>query len=315
DGYITASYNALNQPKAIWTASYGSNYLWYGYDPWGRCVKQWVGPGDGSAPGFIRYSYYDGWNLIEDGSSPWNPEHFYVHGARVDEIVASYTWGEPSYHHYDANGNCMTLTNAAGNITEQYYYDAFGKPYLFDGAGNWLASSPSGNRFLFTGREYLSDLKVYDYRNRLYNPQMGRFLQPDPKEFGAGDYNLYRYCHNDPVNRSDPTGLVDETWTRQMYLQSGEKDSFEVVLLNKSLNEKGYVSAAQLQMVDENKSKSTPGKPSRNLGGSELDEFGNKMAAKGYSTGPEGREQISYLFEKDGAAARYIASQRIAEAE
>jgi hypothetical protein len=33
------------------------------------------------------------------------------------------------------------------------------------------------------------------------------FLQPDPKEFAAGDYNLYRYCHNDPVNHSDPMGL------------------------------------------------------------------------------------------------------------
>jgi hypothetical protein len=34
-------------------------------------------------------------------------------------------------------------------------------------------------------------------------------MSPDPKEFAAGDYNLYRYCHNDPVNKSDPTGLVD----------------------------------------------------------------------------------------------------------
>lgn len=25
--------------------------------------------------------------------------------------------------------------------------------------------------------------------------------------FSAGDYNLYRYCHNDPVNNSDPFGL------------------------------------------------------------------------------------------------------------
>jgi hypothetical protein len=33
-------------------------------------------------------------------------------------------------------------------------------------------------------------------------------LQHDPKEFAAGDYNLYRYCHNDPVNKSDPFGLV-----------------------------------------------------------------------------------------------------------
>jgi hypothetical protein len=40
----------------------------------------------------------------------------------------------------------------------------------------------------------------------MYQPELGRFLQPDPKHFAAGDYNLYRYCHNDPVNKSDPTG-------------------------------------------------------------------------------------------------------------
>jgi uncharacterized protein RhaS with RHS repeats len=39
-------------------------------------------------------------------------------------------------------------------------------------------------------------------------PELGRFVQPDPKEFAAGDYNIYRYCHNDPVNKSDPTGLL-----------------------------------------------------------------------------------------------------------
>ena len=61
-------------------------------------------------------------------------------------------------------------------------------------------------RFLFTGREWLSDLRIYDYRNRHYQPQLGRFLQPDPKQFEAGDYNLYRYCHNDPINQVDPTG-------------------------------------------------------------------------------------------------------------
>lgn len=62
---------------------------------------------------------------------------------------------------------------------------------------------------LFTGREWIASLKLYDYRARLYNPELGRFMQPDPKEFAAGDYNLYRYCHNDPINRSDPFGLID----------------------------------------------------------------------------------------------------------
>jgi hypothetical protein len=43
----------------------------------------------------------------------------------------------------------------------------------------------------------------------MYQPELGRFLQPDPKQFAAGDYNLYRYCHNDPVNKTDAFGLFD----------------------------------------------------------------------------------------------------------
>ena len=43
----------------------------------------------------------------------------------------------------------------------------------------------------------------------MYQPELGRFLQPDPKEFAGGDYNLYRYCHNDPVNKNDPMGLLE----------------------------------------------------------------------------------------------------------
>jgi RHS repeat-associated protein len=116
--------------------------------------------------------------------------------------------GDVAYHHYDARGNCTLLTDSAGNIREQYEYDAFGFPYFYDAAGNNIGYSLFANRFLFTGREWLSDLKLYDYRNRLYQPELGRFLQPDPKEFAAGDYNLYRYCHNDPVNKTDAMGLA-----------------------------------------------------------------------------------------------------------
>src|SRR5947209_10496889 len=95
-------------------------------------------------------------------------------------------------------------------MMEEYDYDAFGKPHFYSASSWWqwdLGYSEFGNRFLFTGREWLGDLGVYDYRNRLYQPELGRFLQPDPKEFTAGDYNLYRYCHNDPVNKTDPFGL------------------------------------------------------------------------------------------------------------
>jgi RHS repeat-associated protein len=70
--------------------------------------------------------------------------------------------------------------------------------------GSWY-----GNRFLFQGREYFPELGLYDYRNRFYHPILGRFLQTDPSGFDGGDMNLFRYCGDDPVDGSDPTGLVD----------------------------------------------------------------------------------------------------------
>ena len=223
DGYITASFNALNQPVGIWSFAYQgtANWMFFGYDPLGRCVKRWVGPHVGTPPNLqvppantnpATYYYYDGWNLVQEGPSASSADRIYVHGGRVDEIVASQAGGVWRYHHYDARGHCIMLTDTNGLILEQYDYDAFGRPYVYSAGGTIRTASIYNNRFLFTGREWLKDLKLYDYRNRMYQPELGRFLQPDPKEFEAGDYNLYRYCHNDPVNKSDPTGL--ETLTR-----------------------------------------------------------------------------------------------------
>ncbi|MEY2574164.1 MAG: hypothetical protein QOJ87_2377, partial [Verrucomicrobiota bacterium] len=213
DGWVTAGYNALNQPMYIWSGNVGWTY--FGYDGLGRCVKRWADNGS------VAYMYYDGWDLIQDGPQSSIADRVYVHGARTDEVVAQITPANNwiRYFHYDANGNCTLQTDGGGGMVEQYDYDAFGFPYFYDASGNatgyydsqgrWIGYSPWGNRFLFTGREWLRDLKLYDYRARLYNPELGRFMQPDPKEFAAGDYNLYRYCHNDPVNRRDPTGLQD----------------------------------------------------------------------------------------------------------
>jgi RHS repeat-associated protein len=216
EGWITASYNALNQPIAIWSPNMPSGaFTWFGYDPLGRCVKRWVSDSGDLYSNPATYFHYDGWNLLQEGNNAWGPARVYVHGTRVDEIVWSYNpfTGDQAFHHYDARGHCTLLTDSLGNIMEQYEYDAFGHPYFYDAAGgatlvNGQPGSPFGNRFLFTGRELLTDLRLYDYRNRMYQPELGRFLQPDPKEFGAGDYNLYRYCHNDPVNHTDPDGLA-----------------------------------------------------------------------------------------------------------
>jgi RHS repeat-associated protein len=69
-----------------------------------------------------------------------------------------------------------------------------------------IASTAYGNRFLFTGREYATTFGIYEYRARAYHPGLGRFTSEDPMGFAAGDYNLFRYCGDDPEDRTDPMG-------------------------------------------------------------------------------------------------------------
>jgi RHS repeat-associated protein len=72
-----------------------------------------------------------------------------------------------------------------------------------------MTTSSVGNRFLFAGAILLPEASLYDMRNRVYFPRWGRFLQTDPIGFQGDASNLYRYCGNDPVDKSDPEGLYE----------------------------------------------------------------------------------------------------------
>jgi RHS repeat-associated protein len=95
-------------------------------------------------------------------------------------------------------------------VIERYTYDVFGSPTILSTNNTQLSTSAYGNRFMFQGREYFPELGIYDYRHRMYHPGLGRFLQTDPTGFDAGDMNLFRYCSDDPVSKSDPMGLYYE---------------------------------------------------------------------------------------------------------
>jgi RHS repeat-associated protein len=122
------------------------------------------------------------------------------------------------------------LTDGSSAPIERYRYDAFGTPTFYD--GNWNpqfeAATFYDNRFLFTGREYAATYRsfyttpgfnFYEYRARAYNPTLGRFMSEDPKLFDAGDYNLFRYCRNDPIDFEDAMG------TETDYSQTGAPTS------------------------------------------------------------------------------------------
>jgi RHS repeat-associated protein len=80
-------------------------------------------------------------------------------------------------------------------VTAQNRYDEYGNP-----------AATNEGRFQYTGQKWLPGLGLYDYKARMYDPRLGRFLQPDPIGYGDG-MNMYAYVGGDPVNLVDPLGL------------------------------------------------------------------------------------------------------------
>jgi RHS repeat-associated protein len=181
------------------TSSSGTYNLYY--DALGRCVKRTLN-------GLTTYYIYDGEKPILE----YNPSGAIigrnVYGKGIDEILMRTAGSQTYYFQDDHEGSVTHLTSAAGAVIEKYKYDAFGAVTMYNGSGAQIATSAYGNRFLFTGREYASTFSFYEYRARAYNTTLGRFMSEDPRGFDAGDYNLFRYCHNDPLDLADPMGLA-----------------------------------------------------------------------------------------------------------
>ncbi len=217
------------------------------------------GEPDGSTGNFstVTYFYYDGWELIEEHDASATLLARYIHGAREDELIAKIDSYGTVYYHTDAEGSVAALTNSSGNVIERYKYDAFGKATILDPSS--LVTRPSslfGNRFLFTGREWLPDLGLYDYRNRVYSPELGRFLQTDPKSFDADPSNLYRYCGNDSLDRTDPMGLQDESssgYVNQFYRQSEHMSATEILSMWDRLERSMPLTMGQTAAINEQK--------------------------------------------------------------
>jgi RHS repeat-associated protein len=161
----------------------------FAYDPKRRRVEKVTGAGT------TTYTYSRD-NVIRV-STTGVTAHF-VYGPEIDELLAQEGGSATTYLHRDGHGSVVRETDASGATQFSRNYDAWGGPQ----------SGAERSGAAFTGREWDPETGLYNYRARYYDPTVGRFLSEDPI-FDTG--SLYAYVGNDPVNWSDPTGLIRVT--------------------------------------------------------------------------------------------------------
>ncbi len=119
------------------------------------------------------------------------------------------------YLHTDHQGSIIAHSDSSGNVfatNGTLAYDAYG---IAATKNNSVAGA-----FGYTGQVYFPTLGLNYYKARFYHPRLGRFLQTDPIGY-KDDMDLYSYVGNDPVNKTDPTGMYGrgEGWTEKQWKQ------------------------------------------------------------------------------------------------
>ena len=141
------------------------------------------------------------------------------------------------YFYYDAAGTLVGMNyrgndylykkNLQGDIVEiwgtedgtdnhafrrlvEYKYDAWGKQI----AVNDLTASDFNlgevNPFRYRGYYFDTESGLYYLQSRYYDPVTGRFINSDaPMTTMLSAGNLYSYCSDDPVNKTDASGYLD----------------------------------------------------------------------------------------------------------
>ena len=118
-----------------------------------------------------------------------------------EDRIALKTAAEVMYYHPDHLGSTSVVTDAAGNKVEDLKYKPFGESTLDVGSVKL--------NHKFTGQELDSETGLYNYRARLYDPLIGKFLSSDTIVQDYTDpqtLNRYSYARNNPALYNDPTG-------------------------------------------------------------------------------------------------------------
>ena len=166
----------------------------YRYDPFGRRISKTV---DDKTTEF----FWQGDKLIAEHHAERHRSYLYEPDSfRPLALLEGFGPHATTPYHYqlDHLGTPQELTSPDGEIVWSAHYRAYGQIARLD-------VGKIDNPLRFQGQYFDAESGLHYNRHRYYNPDIGRYLTPDPVKL-AGGINGYRYVPN-PTGWVDPLGL------------------------------------------------------------------------------------------------------------
>jgi RHS repeat-associated protein len=186
DGLSGYMWNARNELVGL----SGGTSASFAYDAFGRRRTKTIG---GTTTNFL----YDARNFVQELTSGGTPTANLLTGLGMDETFTRTDAGGTRTLLTDVLDSVLEIVDSSGTLQTHYTFEPFG--------ATTTSGASSTNAAQFTGREN-DGTGLYSYRNRYYDPEVGRFASEDPIGFEAG-VNFYAYVQNNPLGFIDPEGL------------------------------------------------------------------------------------------------------------
>jgi RHS repeat-associated protein len=166
--------------------------LWKRVDQSATNVQVWIGNNYEEKGGKTLFHVFAGGQQV----CTFEPTSV-LNGGSVTTNVGYY------YHEDNLNSSCV-LSSPGGSLQETNVYYPFGRVQT-------TASQPGTFQVSrqFTGQIKDDETGLYYYNFRYYDPELGRFTQPDtiiPDFSNPQSYNRYSYVVNNPLKYTDPSG-------------------------------------------------------------------------------------------------------------
>ncbi len=192
--YYDGSTFTWTQGRRLATAKVGSTNISYTYDMAGVRSSKTVGS--------TKYDFTTLSGLVTRQTGDGKTIDF-VYDENNQPLAMKYN-NTLYYYVLNAQGDVVRIVDSSRSVVASYTYDPWGK--IISSSGTLADINP----LRYRGYYYDSETGFYYLQSRYYDPEIGRFINADSyastDATGLLSTNMFAYCENDPVNKSDPSG-------------------------------------------------------------------------------------------------------------